>query len=106
MSIFSKVASGVLFSLALGVAGCAHDNSNNNRTAGEVVSDSWITSKIKTDILVHKPSSIAKLHVKTRDGVVTLSGTANSQDDLDRAIEEVNSVKGVKQVVNNVEVKQ
>jgi hyperosmotically inducible periplasmic protein len=106
MSIFSRIASAVLLSLVLGFAGCAHDNSNSNRTAGEVVSDSWITSKIKTDVLVHKPSSIAKLHVKTRDGVVTLSGTANSQEDLDRAIEEVNSVKGVKQVVNNVEVKQ
>jgi hyperosmotically inducible protein len=45
------------------------------------------------------------IHVKTVDGVVTLTGTTSSQADIDRAVQDANSVKGVKSVVNKLEIK-
>jgi hyperosmotically inducible periplasmic protein len=62
-------------------------------------SDDWITTKIKgqllTDRSVERGSDIT---VKTRDGVVTLSGTASSRDALDHARDIARNVKGVKSV--------
>jgi hyperosmotically inducible protein len=107
MKTLSKVAGGLLVSvLVLGAAGCA-ENSNRRGVdqTGEVVSDSWITTKVKTELAGDRPSSVAKIHVKTVDGVVTLSGSAESQSDIDRAMQDANKVKGVKSVVNNVDVK-
>jgi hyperosmotically inducible protein len=107
MKTLSKVAGALLVSvLVLGAAGCAQDSNRRGvDQTGEVVSDSWITTKVKTDILADKQVSATHIHVKTVDGVVTLSGTTDSQADIDRAIQDANSVKGVKSVVNNIEIK-
>jgi osmotically-inducible protein OsmY len=109
MKTLSKMAGGLLVvsMLALGAAGCA-DNSHRRGVddTGEVVSDSWITTKVKSKIAADHPSSVANIHVKTYDGVVTLSGTADNQSDIDRAMQDANGIKGVKSVVNNVEVKK
>ena len=107
MNTLSKVAGAMLVCvLTLGVAGCA-DNSNRRGIdqTGEVMSDSWITTKVKTDLLADKQVHSADIHVKTVDGVVTLSGSTSSQADIDRAVQDANSVKGVKSVVNKLEVK-
>ena len=107
MKTLSKVAGALLVSvLVLGAAGCA-ENSNRRGIdqTGEVVSDSWITTKVKTDLIADKQVSGHEIHVKTVDGVVTLSGTADSQAEIDRAVQDANQVKGVKSVVNNIQVK-
>ena len=62
-------------------------------------SDDWITTKVKGQLLadrsVERGSDIS---VKTRDGVVTLYGTAASKDALDHARDIARHVKGVKSV--------
>jgi hyperosmotically inducible protein len=108
MKTLSKMAGGLLVvsMLALGAAGCANDSNRRGVSdTGEVASDSWITTKVKSKIAADHPSSVAHIHVKTYDGVVTLSGTADNQSDIDRAMQDANGIKGVKSVVNNVEVK-
>ena len=78
MNITSKVRVGVLVSLlALGAAGCAGHRGVDQ--TGEVVEDSWITSKVKSKLVADKEVSGTSIHVKTVDGVVTLGGTASSQ---------------------------
>jgi hyperosmotically inducible periplasmic protein len=63
------------------------------------VSDDWITTKVKGQILadrsVERGSDIS---VKTRDGIVTLYGTASSRNALDHARDIASHVKGVKSV--------
>jgi hyperosmotically inducible protein len=71
----------------------------------KAVSDSWITTKVKSELAADKEVSSTHIHVKTVDGVVTLTGTTKSKGSIDRAVEDANKVKGVKSVVNNLEVK-
>ena len=107
MKTWSKLGAAlVLSALLAGVSGCANDSGRRGvDSTGAVASDSWITTKVKSDLAVEKNVSATHIHVKTVDGVVTLSGTAKSQTEADRAVEITNKIQGVKSVVNNMEVK-
>jgi len=74
-------------------------------STGEVVSDSWITTKVKSDLAVEKDVSAMNISVKTVDGVVTLSGKASSQAEADKAVRVAGQINGVKSVVNNLDVR-
>ena len=99
MRTLSKLAAGLLVSmLMLGGAVAAE-------SPGKAVSDSWITTKVKSELVTDKQVTSTHIHVKTVEGVVTLTGTAKTQAEIDRAAEDAGKVQGVKSVVNNVEVK-
>jgi len=105
MKIWSTMAACIVASvLILGAAGCA-SNSRGVESTGEVVSDSWITTKVKSDMAVEKDVSATHISVKTYEGVVTLSGTADSKEEADNAVTIARNIKGVKSVVNNIVVK-
>lgn len=71
------------------------------------VKDSVITTKIKTKLAAEKMSSLAKISVDTdRNGMVFLSGTANSQDAADKAVSIARDTEGVASVKNNIRVKK
>ncbi len=74
-------------------------------SAEKAVSDSWITTKVKSELAADKDVAATHIHVKTVDGVVTLSGSSKNQDSIDHAVQDAQKVKGVKSVVNNLEVK-
>ncbi len=111
MKTVSKVGGAVLLAaLVMGATGCASDSDRHSDRrgvdqTGAVTSDSWITTKVKTDLIADKQVSATHIHVKTVDGVVTLSGHTNSQADIDRAMQDASSVKGVKSVVNELEIR-
>ena len=48
-----------------------------------VVSDSWITTKVKSEILANSVSKAFKVSVKTQSGVVSLGGKLPNQDAID-----------------------
>jgi len=75
------------------------------RTTGEVIDDASVTAQVKADLLFHHSTSAIDTKVITRDGVVTLSGMANSQAEKDLATKLASDIRGVKSVVNNMEVK-
>jgi hyperosmotically inducible protein len=64
----------------------------------EVVSDSWITTKIKSDILANSITKGFDVNVVTTDGVVVLKGTLANQDAIDHVKDIAGKVKGVKGV--------
>lgn len=106
MTIRSKLAVVLLASsLIAGVTGCADSGRRVVDSTGAVASDSWITTKVKSELAVEKDVSTTHIHVKTVDGVVTLSGTAKDQAESDRAVEVSSKIQGVKTVVNNLEIK-
>ena len=74
-------------------------------STGEVLDDSAITAKVKTDLLKAKGVSGTDIHVETFRGNVLLSGFVRSADEKRRATDIASSVGGVKQVTNNVVVK-
>ena len=106
MKTWSNLSAAVLVSvLALGVAGCAnHSDKRGMGDTGEVVSDSWITTKVKSQLVADKEVSASHIHVKTVDGVVTLSGKAKTQEEATRAVQDAQQIKGVKSVVNEIEM--
>jgi hyperosmotically inducible protein len=97
------VVAALLFPLATRAA----DGDADRKNPGAFVKDSVITSKIKTKLAAEKMSSLAKISVDTdRNGMVLLSGTANSQDAADKAVSIARATEGVASVKNNIKVKK
>jgi osmotically-inducible protein OsmY len=88
---------------AIAVGGCAHHSkSGHSRTAGDVVDDSVITTRVKTELLAEKDLNSFDIKVKTQDGRVQLSGFVASQWQIDKAVLVTKSVSGVVQVQNDL----
>lgn len=73
--------------------------------ASEVLDDTAITAKIKEAILAEPGLKVLQITVNTTNGVVTLSGSVDSQQSSDRAKEIADAVAGVKSVENQLVVK-
>ena len=76
------------------------------RTAGEVVDDTVITAKVKTALAADPVVAAHQVNVETRDGVVQLAGFVDNTDQKSKASEVTRHIAGVKQVDNQLEVKQ
>ena len=63
-----------------------------------VASDSWITTKVKSEILANSVSKGFKVSVKTMQGNVHLTGKLPTQDAVDVVKMTAEKVKGVKSV--------
>jgi hyperosmotically inducible protein len=66
--------------------------------AERVMSDSWITTKVKSEILANSVSKAFKVGVKTKHGAVALDGKLPTQDAIDLVKMIAEKVKGVKSV--------
>jgi len=73
----------------------ANDTMDN---AGDAVSDTWITSKVKSVFLADGSLSGIDIKVETNQGVVTLSGVVASDAERDLAIAKASEIEGVKAV--------
>jgi hyperosmotically inducible periplasmic protein len=90
------------------VIGHAADDQDKDRAhPKEFVKDSSITTAIKTKLAAEHPGSFAKIHVDTdASGVVTLRGTARSQEDTDTAVAIAGRTKNVRSVNNELTIKK
>ncbi len=69
------------------------------------VKDSVITTKIKAKLAGEKLASAARTKVDTdKNGIVTLSGTAKTQEEADKAVSIARGVEGVVTVENNIKI--
>lgn len=66
--------------------------------------DSWITTKVKSELAAHKGVSAMRTKVETNDGIVTLSGHANSEAERELAERYARGVEGVRSVENDITV--
>jgi osmotically-inducible protein OsmY len=71
---------------------------------GTYVDDSLITTKVKSDLLAAKDVSSTHISVTTTKGVVTLTGTAATTQESNKAAEIARGVSGVKAVENQIRV--
>lgn len=74
------------------------------RKTGEVITDSAITSEVKTKFLAEPGVSGLNINVTTDNGVVTLSGTVKSKAEAEKAMSIARDSKGVKRVVNHMKM--
>jgi hypothetical protein len=92
----------VLMMLAAFVA-CA--STPQQSSTGEVVDDSVITTKVKTQLANDDFLKSFQISVETRKGIVELSGFVDSQRAVDKADQIARGVDGVKSVKNALIVK-
>ena len=78
---------------------------SKERTVGNVIDDSVITTKVKAAIFNAPDLKTLQISVQTRKGEVLLSGFVDNEAAKMRAEEVVKNVSGVKSVKNNLEVK-
>jgi osmotically-inducible protein OsmY len=74
------------------------------QTVGQKIDDASITAQVKMTLLYHRSTSALNTSVKTKSGVVTLSGKAKSGAEMDLAAKFANDVNGVKSVNNRMTI--
>lgn len=105
----SLTASALALALGLGAAPAwAQDrpavpllaaNESTMDEAGDAVSDTWITTKVKSTLLVDDSTPGMDIKVETKDGVVSLSGTVATEAEREMAISKAREIKGVREVM-------
>jgi osmotically-inducible protein OsmY len=86
--------------LILGLAGCA----GTATKSGAYVDDSWITTKVKSEMAANHDVKAHNIKVDTAKGVVTLTGTAATWEESNKAADIARGIKGVTSVENNIRV--
>ena len=74
------------------------------QTMGESVDDSYITSSVKTQLASDKLVSLTRVEVETNNGIVYLTGQVETAEQRSHIGSLASQVKGVKKVVNNLQV--
>jgi len=81
-------------------------SSTTGKTAGENVDDAPITASVKAKLVADKPANLTRVDVDTNNATVYLNGVVESAEQKARAEELARQAKGVKSVVNNLQVKK
>jgi hyperosmotically inducible protein len=97
----------VIGSVLAPVAAYATDSDTDRSQPTHFVKDSVITTKIKTKLAAEHLGSAKHIKVDTdKNGVVWMSGTANSQDEADKAVALARDTEGVKSVTSHIKVRK
>jgi hyperosmotically inducible protein len=77
------------------------------RSAGDVIDDSLITTKIKARFAADPQVSALAINIDTANGIVSLTGVVDSEQARQRAIQLSQGTEGVKQVnTQNLHLRQ
>jgi hyperosmotically inducible protein len=97
----------ILATTMLGTAlvGCSSNEPMPAQKAGSYVDDSYLTTAVKTKRAANEGLKSFDIKVITDHQVVTLIGTVPTSALRDQAVTVAKSVSGVKDVVDNIDVK-
>jgi hyperosmotically inducible protein len=88
------------------MSGMKADAKQGTEKAKTAIDDTIITTKVKTALLADSDIKGLAIDVETSGGVVTLTGAATNQTQIDRAGKLASDVKGVSAVDNKLTIKQ
>jgi hyperosmotically inducible protein len=91
----------VVVAILLFLNGC---QAMTGQTVGESMDDSYITSSVKTQLASDKLVTLTRVDVETNNGIVYLTGQVQAAEQRSHIGSLASQVKGVKQVVNNLQV--
>ncbi len=74
--------------------------------SADAVSDSQLTGRVMGKLSVDDPEIAPRIQVSAKDGVVTLTGTAYTGQQVLKALRDAESVAGVVKVQNRLSVQQ
>ncbi len=83
------------------MAGC---QAMTGETAGQNIDDGTLTTSVKTSLAGERLNTLTRVGVETNNGIVVLTGEVETAAEKSRAGTVASQVKGVKQVVNNLQV--
>jgi osmotically-inducible protein OsmY len=95
-----------VFVVILGVLAAGCSSSTSGRTVGDKVDDSTILASVKSKLVAEKPANLTKVNVDVTNGTVYLTGNVESAEQKTRAGRLAQETRGVKSVVNNLEVRR
>jgi hyperosmotically inducible periplasmic protein len=93
----------IVMMLASLVVGC---QTMTGKSAGENIDDGTITASVKSKLVADKASNMTRVNVDTNNATVYLNGTVETPEQKARAEQLAWQVKGVKSVVNNLQVQR
>jgi hyperosmotically inducible protein len=76
----------------------------SSETLGQHFDDGTVTTKVKAELLSTKDVKSTHIHVKTRKGIVWLTGSVPTADEKVAAQDAVQNVEGVKGVRNHLKI--
>lgn len=89
------------------VAAMAVDSDSDRSHPKAFVKDSKVTTEIKAKLAAEHLTSLGRIHVDTdENGIVWLSGTARSQEAIDKAVSIARDTEHVKSVHNGLTVRK
>ncbi|NEZ04132.1 BON domain-containing protein [Wenzhouxiangella sp. XN201] len=103
MNRINKFSVSLLAILLLTIVGCA--GSETQESTGEYIDDTWITTKVKTELVKSDIVKSREVNVETFKGIVQLSGFVSSQAAMDEAVRIARNIKGVESVKNDMRIK-
>ena len=71
---------------------------------GEVITDEWIVTRVRTNFANDKALTGSDIDVEVKKNVVTLTGTVPTAAARDKALAVAKEVEGVSRVVNNLKI--
>jgi hyperosmotically inducible protein len=107
MKMTFAVAALLLAASLVPVASYAADADVDRSHPKAFVKDSAITAKVKSKLAADHITSVGRIHVDTdADGIVYLSGTARSQEAIDRAVEIARNTEHVVSVKSDLRIRK
>ena len=103
MKHFKRLSAFSLAVVFVSLLGCAA--SPTQERAGEYVSDSWITTKVKAALVEDRQVKATEVNVETFKGTVQLSGFVSSNAAMNQAVLVTRGIKGVTSVKNDMRIK-
>ena len=91
----------VIVAILVLVVGC---QTLTGKAAGTNVDDTAVTASVKARLVADKPANLTRVDVDTNQGTVYLNGMVDSPEQRARAQQLAGQAKGVKAVVNNLQV--
>lgn len=88
--------------LAVLVAGCR----STGQSVGQNIDDKTILAAVKTKLVADKASNLTKVNVDVTNGTVYLTGNVESAEQKASAERLAQDVRGVRSVVNNLQVQK
>lgn len=103
ISTIQKTAAVLLLSVTATFAWAAQpvkatNDTPNSHESEQPAGDTWITTKVKSELLADSAVKGTDINVSTVNGVVTLAGVLDNQPAIDKAIMITKGIKGVTDV--------
>ena len=98
----------LISAMLLGSAVILAQDSDTDRSHPKVfVKDSAITMTVKAKLAAEHITSLGRIHVDTdKNGVVWLSGSARTQEAIDKAVSIAKGTEGVKGVHSHIKIRK